>query len=300
MPEKLIKVKSKPEQKEPKNALSFSYFIFEAALFSITFLLGLLAAFKQNQVISKIFQSKNVSLPEISFWKFVFGFGIALLIVLPLFYFVKSKNKKKVIFKSLFAVSVFFGGFVLINSWIPLLPALILAFILTFWWLLKPSILNQNICIGMGIAGAGAVLGIAIKPTTVVFLLVCFSIYDFIAVYKTKHMVKMAKEMIESEAVLGIIVPKTIFELNSPLKEADPRRGKTLVLGAGDIVFPLMLAASLTNKGIACVLVVSIFSLIGLLVGFLIFKSKKIRRPMPALPPIAFFSIIGYLITLAF
>jgi len=152
----------------------------------------------------------------------------------------------------------------------------------------------------MGIAGAGAVLGIAIKPTTVVFLLVCFSIYDFIAVYKTKHMVKMAKEMIESEAVLGIIVPKTIFGLNSALKEADPRQGKTLVLGAGDIVFPLIFASSLVPKGIYPALIVSIFSLIGLFTGFLIFKSKRIRRPMPALPPIAFFSIIGYLITLAF
>jgi presenilin-like A22 family membrane protease len=79
--------------------------------------------------------------------------------------------------------------------------------------------------------------------------------------------------------------------------------GKFLILGAGDIVFPLILTVSLIPQGISDSLIVASFSLLGLLVGFLIFISQPPtgpgggRQPMPALPPIALFSIIGYLIT---
>ena len=41
----------------------------------------------------------------------------------------------------------------------------------------------------------------------------------------------------------------------------------------------------------------NIFSLIGLFLSFYIFASQKVRQPIPALPPIALFSIIGYIIT---
>ena len=54
----------------------------------------------------------------------------------------------------------------------------------------------------------------------------------------------------------------------------------------------------LIPEGILNSLIVAMFSLIGLLVSFLIFISQKMRKPIPALPPIALFSIIGFLVTL--
>jgi len=70
-----------------------------------------------------------------------------------------------------------------------------------------------------------------------------------------------------------------------------------LVLGGGDIIFPLILCSSLIPQGIANSLIVGLFALVGLFVSFLFFIGQKTRKPIPALPPIALFSIIGYLIT---
>jgi len=45
------------------------------------------------------------------------------------------------------------------------------------------------------------------------------------------------------------------------------------------------------------VLIVSIFAVLGFSTSFLIFASGKERRSIPALPPIALGSILGFLIT---
>jgi presenilin-like A22 family membrane protease len=130
----------------------------------------------------------------------------------------------------------------------------------------------------------------------VVLLLIVFSIYDIIAVYKTKHMIKMAKEFIEAKAIPGLILPQKFSEVSVPLKEVK-MGGRFLVLGSGDIIFPLLLVSSLVPEGIKKSFIVAFFATLGLLVSISIFLSQKTRKPIPALPPIALFSIIGFLIT---
>ena len=63
------------------------------------------------------------------------------------------------------------------------------------------------------------------------------------------------------------------------------------------MIFPLILTASLIPEGILNSSIVALFALNGLFLSFWIFTSQKIRQPIPALPPIALFSIIGFLIT---
>jgi len=78
-------------------------------------------------------------------------------------------------------------------------------------------------------------------------------------------------------------------------------KGKTVVvLGGGDMLFPLIFAVSIIPFSLASSMIVAGFSVLGLLSGFLyfLFQNKK-RAPIPALPPIALFSILGYLIALA-
>jgi presenilin-like A22 family membrane protease len=140
-------------------------------------------------------------------------------------------------------------------------------------------------------------MGLEFKPPEVVLLLLIFSVYDFIAVYKTKHMVKMAKEMIKSHAILGFIIPSNFKDFKESLKKVEPG-GDFLILGGGDIMFPLLLCASLAGKGIIDVLIVAVFALIGLLASFLIFSRQSNHQPIPALPPIALFSILGYFLSL--
>jgi len=108
-------------------------------------------------------------------------------------------------------------------------------------------------------------------------------------------MIKMAKEMVESRAIAGIVLPQKFSEVQAPLTDVK-MGGRFLILGGGDMIFPLLLVSSLVPLGILKSFTVAIFATIGVLVSIWFFISQKTRKPIPALPPIAFFSIIGYLI----
>lgn len=283
------------EEKEIFTTKPWKVFIIEAFLFCITLLVGIATAFEMN----RISQIQKLKVPEISFWYFIFSFTVATLFIFLLIKLLKFNKQKKIVFKTIFTLAVFLGGTLLLSVWIQGAAPLFLMGILIFWWWTKPSILIQDLCVVLGIAGTGSFLGLSLSPEVVVILLIIFSIYDFIAVYKTKHMIKMAKEMIESKAILALVVPPDIAGFKRHLGRVKPG-GKFLVLGGGDIVFPLLFASSLVPYGILDSLIVAIFSLFGLAAGFLFFVSQKKRRPIPALPPIALFSIIGFLITKIF
>jgi presenilin-like A22 family membrane protease len=266
-------------------------FAIEAFLFFITLLLGIATSYRLSQLSS----FEKTSMPKVSLWYFISSFFVATLFILIIVRLIKFNKQKRIIFILLFVLAIFSGGVLLLGTWIPgILPIFIMAFLL-FWWFKRPSILIQDLCIVLGIAGVGSVLGLAIASETIVILLVIFSIYDFIAVFKTKHMVEMAKAMIESKAILGLVVPPNIASFKGTMGEVKPG-GKFLVLGGGDIVFPLLLCSSLVATGILNSLIVAVFSLIGLFFSFLFFVKQKRRQPIPALPPIALFSIIGYLL----
>lgn len=264
----------------------------EAFLFCLTLALGIAAAFELNRFL----KIQEISLPAISFWQFLFYFLVATLFILLVSFFVKFKKGKGIFFKAIFIVATFWGGTLLLSLWILDILALILIGILIFWWLRKPSVLIHDLAVILGIAGIGAILGLRLTPWLVVLLLIILSVYDFIAVYKTKHMIKMAKEMIEAGTILALIVPQKISDFKVHLRKVGPG-GKFLILGGGDVAFPLLLCASLIPEGILNSLTVALFALVGLFVGFYFFISQKVHQPIPALPPIALFSIIGFLIT---
>ncbi len=265
--------------------------IIEVFLFSLTLLLGIFTALE----ISATLKEQNMAIPEISFWHFILQFLLTTLFVLLIIQLVKFRKQKGLIFKLIFVAAVFLGGISMMSVWFPYLPALFLMTIFLAWWWLWPSVFIQDLCIVLGISGAGSFLGLAFKPEIVVALLIVFSVYDVVAVYKTKHMVEMAKQMIESRAILGLIIPRSILGFQERLEELKPG-GKFLILGGGDIVFPLFLCCSLVPSfGITKTLIVALFSVMGLLASFYFFAFQKRRNPIPALPPIAFFSILGYL-----
>jgi len=272
--------------------MNWKIFIIEAFLFCLTLGLGIAAAFRMNE----IFKIQKVNIPQISFSQFILNFLLATLFIFLILRFVKFEKEKGTIFKILFILAVSLGGLLFLETWLPEPLSLIFVFVLIFWWLKKPSVLIQDLLIILGIAGTGSILGLSLNPLTVVALLIIFLIYDFIAVYKTKHMVRMAKAMLESRAILALVIPPNIFGFRESLEKIQPG-GKFLILGGGDIAFPLIFSVSLIPSGIFNSLIVALFSLIGLFASFWFFTKQKERKPIPALPPIAFFSIIGYLIT---
>ena len=147
----------------------------------------------------------------------------------------------------------------------------------------------------IAIAGIGALFGLTVTPLFAVILLAVLSIYDIIAVYKTKHMISMAKAMIESKAIFGFVIPSKLKLVTERLNNVTPG-DNFMILGSGDIVMPLILTSSVAKTSLAGSVIVLIFSLAGLFLTHLIFTNQNKKRPMAALPPIAALSIIGYLI----
>lgn len=272
---------------KPKNI-----FLFEIGFFILVQIFGIFSALK----ISEILRLEKIPLKPVSLWDFIFGFTIATLLILLLIKFLKFKTGKPFLFKGFFILAISFGSFIFFSLWLGDIYALIFLLILIFLWLKYSNILVHNFLLCSAMVGIGSIFGLRLEPLMVVMLLILFSIYDIIAVYKTKHMIKMAKEMIKAGAILGLIFPQRISDFKGNLKEVMPG-GKFLVLGGGDIIFPLILCASLISQGIFNSLIVALFATIGLAFSFYFFISQKIRRPIPALPPIALFSIIGFLIT---
>ena len=270
-------------------------FIIETFLFSLTLILGIATAYKSYNILT----IQKTEIPKVSFWQFISQFFVATLFIFLIIRIIKFRKEKGLVFRTLFILAVFSGSLLVLSVWLPSIFPLILVIVLVVNWWKKPSILIQNVCVILAIAGIGSALGLTLEPETVIAFLVIFSIYDVIAVYKTKHMVEMAKEMIKNRAILGLVVPPNISSFSAPLKEIRTG-GKFLVLGGGDIVFPLLLCSSLIPFGVLKSLIVGLFSLIGLSVSFYLFLSQKKRKAIPALPPIAFFSIIGFLITRLF
>lgn len=268
-------------------------FIFESFLFLFTLGFGIINALK----LKTLLKIEKMSISPVSFWQFIIYFILATIFILLIILLGnKFKKGKIILFKGIFVFVIIWGGLISLSLWMPDILALILMAILVFVWLQKPIVFVHNLAIIFGIAGIGSTLGFSFSPEVMILLLIVFSAYDYIAVFKTKHMVKMAKEMIEARAILGFILPQKISNFFADLKEVKPG-GKFLILGGGDVAFPLIFCISLIPSGILNSLIVAIFAFLGLLVSFLLFISQEARKPIPALPPIALFSIIGFFVT---
>jgi len=264
-------------------------FLIESFLFFLTVLLGITGSIKRKELL----KANNISISHISVKSFVIQFCVITLFIFLIIKFLKKKNHKKALFKSFFIFAIFTGGVLMLDVWFSDIISLFLMFVLIFLWDKKKSVFLHNLCVVLGIAGTIGIAGLSITPQAVVALLVLFSIYDFIAVYKTKHMIKMAKSMIESGAILGFIIPHKLSYFNR--KTDNINKGWTFILGGGDIAFPLLLICSLVPYSVFDSIIVSFFSLIGLSLSFWIFLKQKERKAIPALPPIALLSILGYL-----
>ncbi len=270
-------------------------FVIELIFFLATLLLGVFVAHRLSEVFNIAYGYGGGGEEAISPVVFVIYFLIATLIV---FLVSKSERMKKgrlFFFKFAFLFSVALGGTVTFSAFLPGILPLFVIVLLLLGWQQKPVILLHNLLITISIAGIGAVMGSVFDPVVIAGLLIIFSVYDFIAVYKTKHMVKMATEMIKTKAIMGLVIPFNFSDLLDNLE--DKEKKEFMVLGGGDLAFPLFLISSVTLRyGIKEALLIVAFSGIGLFLSFYLFIIQKTRKPIPALPPIALMAIIAYLI----
>ncbi|MDO8496128.1 MAG: presenilin family intramembrane aspartyl protease [bacterium] len=270
--------------------LRFNLFLKEVVLFGTTLLLGIFSANSYSPLVEK-------SIIEPSFsWDSI----VIFLIFAAIFSMVVLRFKRvgAVFFKFLLALVVFSGSQLIFGSILGSPWDLFWALTFVLIFLLIRNVLIHNVGMMLGIAGVSSMLGITISPLTAVALLGILSFYDILAVYWTKHMVYLAKGMMESGAIFGFIIPFDLRDIFYHSYDAKHKIGeKFMILGSGDIGLPLVLASSVAFVSISQALIICLFALMGLFLTHIIFINQSGRRPMAALPPIATLTIIGYLVS---
>jgi len=150
-------------------------------------------------------------------------------------------------------------------------------------------------------AGVGAIFGFSLGFLPATIFTILLSIYDYIAVFKTRHMVEMARELSTRQLSFAVTAKNVPARKPKETVEAYVERanteGERLDLGTGDLSVPAMLSVSaytLGPNGLIYALAVATGSTLALY-ALLKFVSKE-KVFLPALPPICLGGMIGLLL----
>ena len=208
----------------------------------------------------------------------------------------------KVILRLLFALLFSWGAFIATVFYVPLPVAIAIALVFGTFWFLIPLVWLHNLVLILAVSSIGAVFGRFITPWTAMAIILALAIYDFLAV-RFRFMLWMADRLSQINALPALIIPKNYSEWNLNLKEREkvvelnPAAREYSILGGGDIAFPCLLTASVYfAQGLKPAAIIAVFGLLGLVSVYAIQAKFLKGKPMPALPPIAAFTLVGLLI----
>ncbi|MCK4327333.1 MAG: hypothetical protein KAW41_02540 [Candidatus Diapherotrites archaeon] len=250
--------------------------------------LALLGLFLVVQAFGLYLGSKLIALPEIEpMTEAVWGAGIFLYIliatafVLLIIKYWKNFLKVMELLAIFVSTEIFFE--VLLLGFVPestaFIVALTLALAITASRVFWKNILTQNVAILLSIIGVGALLGAQLGFLPAIILLGLLTVYDVIAVFKTKHMVTMAKEITKQQLAFTLAIPT---------------KKHTFQLGGGDLVMPLVFSVAVLRE---FGLVTALSTVTGSMLCLILFFAWLFKRPgraYPALPPVTLGAIIGW------
>jgi len=152
-------------------------------------------------------------------------------------------------------------------------------------------------------AGAAALFGVSLAIIPTLILLVILAIYDFISVYKTKHMIALAEGVMDLKLPILFVMPR---KWGYSFKQAKglPKEGEreAYFMGLGDAVMPTMLSVSanvfLDAPGIGFINFPALGSMLGTLISYfvLMYLVIKVKKPQAGLPFLCTGSIVGFLL----
>ena len=209
----------------------------------------------------------------------------------------------KVLLRLLFALLFSWGAFIVTVFYVPLPLSVAIAVGFGTFWFLTPLVWLHNLVLILAVSSLGAVFGRFITPWTAMAIVLALAVYDFLAV-RFKFMLWMADRLSQVSALPALIIPKDYSEWNLNLKkhgekmiEVNPAEREYSILGGGDIAFPCLLTASVYfAQGLEPAAIIAVLGLVGLVSVYAIQAVFLKGKPMPALPPIAAFTLVGLLI----
>ncbi len=191
--------------------------------------------------------------------------------------------------------------------------ALAVSLILSFFKIIKRNLIIHNLTELLIYPGLAAIFVPLLNIKWMIILLLLISVYDMYAVWKSKHMVKLAKYQIQNLKIFtGFFLPyltnKSLAKLKNLKKFKDIKlkdvkektkniRVSLAILGGGDVAFPLIFAGIILREfSFIHASIIALTSTLSLLFLFVIAKKEKFY---PAMPFITAGCLIGYLIIMA-
>lgn len=255
-------------------------------IFLITQILGLFVAstlIKEEVQATIVTENKEDPINSLALIAYILVVTAILLVLIKFFKDIGA------LFKVIESLAVFGTSFIVFSAFTSfLLPVLILSIALVASrWIYSKNVLLRNLASIISIAGAGSLLGVSLNPFPIIIFISLLSLYDLIAVFKTKHMITLAKNLSGKNLAFTVAMPTKEHQFE---------------LGTGDLVIPLVFSSSVLsivkkeilfpNNFIPSTLIL-LASLIGLIFTVNI-ASKQVGKPLPALPLQTIAMLIAY------
>ncbi|VVB95366.1 Signal-peptide peptidase, presenilin aspartyl protease [uncultured archaeon] len=152
-------------------------------------------------------------------------------------------------------------------------------------------------------AGAASMFGISLAIIPTLILLVVLAVYDYIAVYRTKHMVALAEGVMDLRLPILLVVPKH-WRYSFLAEKFDKEEREAFFMGLGDAVMPTLLvvsanffvrASSYSLPLLGSVNIPAIGAMLGTLLGFAVLMGFVMKgKPQAGLPFLNGGVILGY------
>ena len=200
------------------------------------------------------------------------------------------RNKLTWIWRVWFLTAIAIALVISFYSFMPAIIATVLGITLAIWRIFKPNFWVQNLTELFVYGGLAAIFVPLFSVITISILMVIIAIYDAYAVWKSKHMITLAKEQTKAKVFAGLYIPYTM-KLPSNKPSRSKKGVRTAILGGGDIGFPLIFAGVVMKElGIWQSMIIPFFALVGL--AFLLWRSDE-KKFYPAMPFIGAGCFIG-------
>lgn len=228
-----------------------------------------------------------------SFLYLLFGVAAGTLLLLYII-----KLGKLHLWKLWFFLAVFLSSSVAFGVLLPHVLALALGALLAYLKVMRSSVIIHNLSEVFIYSGIAVLLVPLFDLFWATMLLLAISVYDVIAVNKTKHMVNLATFQTKSGLFAGLMLGK-------PAKAGTTSTKRAAILGGGDIAFPLLFAGvameHLILQGVPKLhalftsLVIPFCAAIAL---FALFSLAQKDRFYPAMPAVTAGCLLGLLLVL--
>jgi presenilin-like A22 family membrane protease len=152
-------------------------------------------------------------------------------------------------------------------------------------------------------AGAASIFGISLAIIPALLLLILLLVYDYIAVYRTKHMITLAEGVMDLRLPILLVIPKH-WNYSFLNEKFDKEEREAFFMGLGDAVMPTILVVSANAFAkathyslpfIGAVNVPAICAILGTFAGFAVLMGFVVKgKPQAGLPFLNGGVILGY------